>query len=536
MKKIIKKVSSLLLAFAWSFVLVSLSMAETVVGAEAPVGEVVAEDAELSSDGEVLSGEAEVTGYGYTVSVAVVIGPEGEIVSVSDDGTVPGNSDNEFYWGKVVGKLGSFEGVIATVEDVEAVDAITGATSAWAAAKAAVVDAVSKSTKDYSGVVKKSDSAPVVAESEPEALSGEIFALMNIPYAKFYEAEAEEEGVNVDAVTAATAMAYAGECVQGAYHDGEGSMTILGVTYPIYVSDASLLEDCVRADSEDALTDAGDYAFVVLEETPASYKELTLEDNTFAFGKATAEIENLDDLSVEEVTVSTRRGDYEIDFGGTGAETLMSCNAINGVVLLVEKDGNTVKLPLRHLENIFVRSEDVDFALFTGHNNDVYGQYGLAVSGTSHYPDLEGATIVGIIWYVKDAEGVYRVYQADEDIFIDQYPEAIFTDDHTITIVGLTDEIIEEFSQILNPGTKKEYRSLVTVRDSEGNYLLGAKEPGTEKDVLFGDLEDSGVIVLEEAVQPGETYTVDIVWYRPGRETPDWYTLIPMEAVYEMNE
>ena len=149
------------------------------------------------------------------------------------------------------------------------------------------------------------------------ASSGEepqgTFVLMNIPYADFYAAELGA-GDNVDAVTCATKKAYNPGLVAGTYHNGEDesylSTDILGVSYPVLVSDLSVLDASAKADSEEALFSAGDYAWYPLRETPSASKALSGEAGAYGFGAISARASALEGVEVS-VTALTKRGDYE---------------------------------------------------------------------------------------------------------------------------------------------------------------------------------------------------------------------------------
>lgn len=86
-----------------------------------------------------VSGQAEVTGYGYTAQVSVVYDPAtGQIVSVSDNGTEPG--DNSSFWTKAIGIFNNLKG--KTADTVDEVDVVSGATVSSNAIKEAVIDAL----------------------------------------------------------------------------------------------------------------------------------------------------------------------------------------------------------------------------------------------------------------------------------------------------------------------------------------------------------------------------------------------------------
>lgn len=79
-----------------------------------------------------------------------------------------------------------------------------------------------------------------------EAQQGEAYVLMNIPYDDFYKAELKNNDVKVDAFTSATLnKSRTAGMMNGnsAYHVDPNGTDVTGVTFPVKVSDLSLLKD-----------------------------------------------------------------------------------------------------------------------------------------------------------------------------------------------------------------------------------------------------------------------------------------------------
>ena len=132
---------------------------------------------------------------------------------------------------------------------------------------------------------------------------------MNIPYDEFYKAELNENAAAVDAVSSATKnKTRNGSLVGGSYHVNPDGSDITGVTYPVRVktSDLSGLKQVTDSDSvsitvknkknedetstyigKDALFESASYSYYVLSSTPSYYKEATLTNGKWSFGKAT---------------------------------------------------------------------------------------------------------------------------------------------------------------------------------------------------------------------------------------------------------
>ena len=90
-----------------------------------------------------------------------------------------------------------------------------------------------------------------------EAQQGEAYVLMNIPYDDFYKAELKNNDVKVDAFTSATLnKSRTAGMMNGnsAYHVDPNGTDVTGVTFPVKVSDLSLLKDQKQVtDSDSAL-------------------------------------------------------------------------------------------------------------------------------------------------------------------------------------------------------------------------------------------------------------------------------------------
>lgn len=135
------------------------------------------------------------------------------------------------------------------------------------------------------------------------------YVLMNIPYDEFYKAELSENAPAVDAVSSATKnKTRNGSLAGGSYHVNRDGSDITGVTYPVRVktSDLSGLKQVTDSDSvsitvknkknedetstyigKDALFESASYSYYALSDTPSYYKEATLTNGKWSFGKAT---------------------------------------------------------------------------------------------------------------------------------------------------------------------------------------------------------------------------------------------------------
>lgn len=191
-----------------------------------------------------------------------------------------------------------------------------------------------------------------------------VYGTMNIPYTDFYAAELGEGAGEVDAVTSATKNKALkngeGELFEGSYNNGND--TILGVTYPVAISQADL----------DALG-TNNYGFVKLDAAPAAYKTVTVADGKAAFSA-------VQDASPEKVNATVKLstetpwGDYLIDLADQpeGFDT-----KYRGAILKTD-DGKAYAM--RHEQNIWrgeiawssgIKTEEphgnkLDYAAYTG--------------------------------------------------------------------------------------------------------------------------------------------------------------------------
>lgn len=158
-----------------------------------------------------------------------------------------------------------------------------------------------------------------------------VYGTMQIPYEDFYAAELTgSNNCVVDAVSSATTTKWAkngeGELFEGTYHseaNEDGSGSILGVVYPVAISQADL----------DALGE-NNYGFTALDAQPAAYKTVTVADGKASFS---AIEDTTPEAFTSEVnfTTATAWGDYQI--GVTLPDTV---GAVYGIVVKTT-DGKT---------------------------------------------------------------------------------------------------------------------------------------------------------------------------------------------------
>lgn len=176
-----------------------------------------------------------------------------------------------------------------------------------------------------------------------------VYGTMKIPYAKFYEAEAENlsNAEGLDAVTSATVnktrMNGEGQLFEGTYNNAgeEGSDElgkIYGVVYPVAIKQADL----------EALGE-NNYGFTAVSEKPEAYKTVTVAEGDASFSAVNDE--NPDNVTGSmTLNTNTPWGDYAGNVTGKPE---------NGTVIygIIIKTKNGEAYALRHEQNIWRNAE-----------------------------------------------------------------------------------------------------------------------------------------------------------------------------------
>lgn len=317
------------------------------------------------------------------------------------------------------------------------------------------------------------------------------YALMNIPYADFYKAEGVD---GVDTVTSATAKAH-GNMATGSYHDGAEGTNILGVIYPVLITDKSSIDTSKKVvpqgaqSNDEALFGAGNYAYVELGEKPSAFKALTINNGEYSFAKVGVRASQLNDISAS-ATVLTRRGDYEIKLEGANVDKLKEAT-VCGVILTTD---DRKSFALRHLENIW---KSIELAVCTGHTDTI--KDGALTPVNDDYAQLEGKTVNKIMYYTRESDGSYKLYAINCNVHIPEYPEASFEAANKIKINKLSAEDAAKISTTAEASPKNYYSADIY------------KGSGAEKAVVASKLNigADGSIELPENAATG-TYTVEV--------------------------
>ena len=169
----------------------------------------------------------------------------------------------------------------------------------------------------------------------------EVYVLMNIPYADFYKAD----GVTgADTVSSATKQKTRASLASGSYHVNSDGSDITGVTFPVKISDGSVLEKYTQVTDEsevtittnikgkentvtykgqDALFESASYSYYTLSDTPSYYKEATVNaDGSLSFSEVKGTEPTTLTNATTEFSTSSRYGDYQLDIT---SEDLKKC-------------------------------------------------------------------------------------------------------------------------------------------------------------------------------------------------------------------
>ena len=218
------------------------------------------------------------------------------------------------------------------------------------------------------------------------------YVLMNIPYDEFYKAELSENAPAVDAVSSATKNKTRSGLAAGSYHVNSNGTDITGVIYPVRVktSDLSGLTQVTDSSSvsitttlkgktsttdytgKDALFESASYSYYALSSTPSYYKEATLTDGKWTFGKATGAASE-GTATIAKFKTSGHHTDYEIK---VESDKITKGQKVYAVVV-TDTDGNSYGL--RHVAEIWHAIElgfEADSALV-----------GKTISAVTYYTD-----------------------------------------------------------------------------------------------------------------------------------------------------
>lgn len=275
----------------------------------------------------------------------------------------------------------------------------------------------------FSAEVSEDEFADEAGDGQTE---GEAYVLMNIPYDDFYKAELKNNDVKVDAFTSATKQKTRSSLAKGSYHVNSDGSDITGVTFPVKVSDISVLKDkkqikdnasvsittaikgketTTEYKGKDALFESDSYSYYVLSEEPSYYKELTVgEDGSFTFSAIEGKSAATETKQVQaEFKTKSNHGDYQLKFDKTEFKSIINIDTdtVYGAVINTT-DGTTYGLC--HQENIW---KGYELAWSTGYTTESNGCH----LNSEHFESMIGKTIDSVTYYASN--GIYTLDIAD---------------------------------------------------------------------------------------------------------------------------
>ena len=275
----------------------------------------------------------------------------------------------------------------------------------------------------FSAEVSEDEFADEAGDGQTE---GEAYVLMNIPYDDFYKAELKNNDVKVDTFTSATKQKTRSSLAKGSYHVNSDGSDITGVTFPVKVSDISVLKDkkqikdnasvsittaikgketTTEYKGKDALFESDSYSYYVLSEEPSYYKELTVgEDGSFTFSAIKGKSAAPETKQVQaEFKTKSNYGDYQLKFDKTEFKSIINTNTetVYGAVINTT-DGTTYGLC--HQENIW---KGYELAWSTGYTTESNGCH----LNSEHFESMIGKTIDSVTYYASN--GIYTLDIAD---------------------------------------------------------------------------------------------------------------------------
>lgn len=443
----------------------------------------------------------------YNLSLSVTI-KDGKIESITDI-VGDGNKKNKSYIDDAADGYDDYIGVVKQIVDANGTDginAVTGATCSSNAIVNAVNDALEKATKkeentvntdglqtaitnaegltenDYTvdswkvlqdaltaakdALVKKESQTAVdsakdtlnaaidaLVQKTPDAQK-EVYVLMNIPYADFYKAD----GVaGADTVSSATKQKTRASLASGSYHVNSDGSDITGVTFPVKISDGSVLEKYTQVTDEsevtittnikgkentvtykgqDALFESASYSYYTLSDTPSYYKEATVNaDGSLSFSEVKGTEPTTLTNATTEFSTSSKYGDYQLDIT---SEDLKNVNTVYGVVVST-KEGSSYGL--RHVENIWKKTK---LAWSTGFVTESHGN----TLDSKDYAAMMGQTINKVTYYTD--QGIYEIPMDQQvakkfDGEVSVADVSVKSEKTAITVSGLPNDFEEEY-------------------------------------------------------------------------------------------
>lgn len=372
----------------------------------------------------------------------------------------------------------------------------------------------------------------------------EVYVLMNIPYDEFYKEEISNT-VKVDSVSSATlAKTKTGRLTTGSYHVDDSGKSIDGITFYVKTTKADLeklagakvitddstvtitvsnrgKEQTTEYKGKDALYEAPDYSYYVLDEAPSYYKEMSFDGENVSFSaikgnyNTVATLKAGTDISYS-FTNDSSYGDFQLDFDTEeGAAVLGSYfnyeeDDVYGVIVTTAEGG---QYALRHLENIWLGSK---LAWSAGVVTEVHG----CELSYEHYKAMVGQTITGVTYLTE--KGKIEITGLNEKVELQEF-------------VPMTDEQRKQLEELNATMTEllKDYNR-ETATEAEGDLYAHMREVASllksqkasvaAADELLGELPEKIKAVQDERQEPTTEKQTEKPTEQPTEKTTEEIT------------
>lgn len=327
-----------------------------------------------------------------------------------------------------------------------------------------------------------------------DPLTGQLYGTDALTYAEFYNSDtttpAEYDAVSSATTDKSSMFTYA-DATKPA--EGEG-YSINGVKDVNVQVGAKQYAEATLLKAVDALNTVNDNGYTKAAEVdvsdanaaaPAVYKPLT---NDGSYGAIVAETKATVDNATLSVETSSNWGDYLLKVTETTTNYLRNGREgewevdedILGAIVTATKDGRTIKVGMKHLENIWVQTYEIAF--------DIDGD-----TSSTDTKALEGATINSITYIVPGGQYIYKF--TDNNYVKPQYPSEV-------TLSASMDADAKNVTITDIPADLKDVK--VNVYKNEGH--------GKKTMIVTNQAPENGVVPVDEGatLAPAQEYTVQV--------------------------
>lgn len=327
-----------------------------------------------------------------------------------------------------------------------------------------------------------------------DPLTGQLYGTDALTYAEFYNSDTTTPA-EYDAVSSATDRKYSIFTNADATEPAEGEgYSINGVKNVNVQVGAKQYAEATLLKAVDALNTVNDNGYTKAAEVnvsdasaaaPAVYKPLT---NDGSYGAIVAETKATVDNATLSVETSSNWGDYLLKVTETTTNYLRNGREgewevdedILGAIVTATKDGRTIKVGMKHLENIWVQTYEIAF--------DIDGD-----TSSTDTKALEGATINSITYIVPGGQYIYKF--TDNNYVKPQYPSEV-------TLSASMDADAKNVTITDIPADLKDVK--VNVYKNEGH--------GKKTMIVTNQAPENGVVPVDEGatLAPAQEYTVQV--------------------------